>query len=96
MYLFSILDLKTKSYGRPFPAPHSAVAIREITNSISDPSHPFSRFPSDFELYQLGSMVTETGVLIPEHRFIASISSIAAAAQPESLRERRGSEVDNG
>lgn len=71
---FAVHDSKTNSYKQPFPAPNSAVCIREFQNAFKAPNaievNEFYRNPEDYKLYKVGAFYLKTGKLVaqePEH-----------------------------
>jgi len=63
--LYSIYDRKAGSYQAPFQAPNRAVAQRIYEFMKSDEDHFISKFPDDFELWQVGGFDPEAGLLLP-------------------------------
>lgn len=63
--LFSIRDTKSGHFGKPIVAPHQAPLIREFTEAVNDPKTIYSKFPADFDLYEVGDFDQNTGLLIP-------------------------------
>lgn len=52
--IFSIFDEKAEAFMQPFYCETSGVAIRHITDCLSNPDHQFSKHPSDYTLFNLG------------------------------------------
>lgn len=61
--LFSIRDLKAGSYGQPFVMPNRQVAMRTFQTWTQNPESFFSKFPHDFELFEIGQMDAVTSIL---------------------------------
>ena len=62
--LFSIKDVKAGTYSAPFVACTSAEAQRILTSMVCyGGENLISKYPSDYELYQIGSYDKRTGVL---------------------------------
>ena len=52
--VFTILDIKAESYGPPFTSQTTATGIRQFQELVNDHNHFFSKYPEDYELYELG------------------------------------------
>jgi len=61
--VFGIRDIKAGAYGTPFFSTTVGVAQRMFTDLVNDPKTTVSRYPSDFTLYELGTVDDVTGVL---------------------------------
>lgn len=62
--MFAVRDLKAGTYGQPFALSNRQVAMRTFTTWVSNPESFFSKFPHDFELYQVGNFDQVSGRLI--------------------------------
>lgn len=63
MKVFAIRDSKAMAYLQPFYAPTVAVAIRLITQSGEDNGSLLHKYPSDFEVFEIGKFDEQTGKL---------------------------------
>lgn len=63
--LFTVYDCKSEAYDRPWTSPSRGIAIRSLMDVLKDPQHPFSKWPSDFTLFEIGEYDNQTGTLIP-------------------------------
>lgn len=63
--VFTIFDGKANAYLRPFSLPSSAHAIREVSEVMQQPTGPFSDYPEDFTLFEVGEFDDETGEVQP-------------------------------
>lgn len=61
--IFAIRDVKAAAYLRPFFSQNHQVAMRDCTSACRNPESPFVKFPTDFELYQLGEFDDESGLI---------------------------------
>ncbi len=52
--IYSIKDLKVGTYSSPFFATHDQVAIRNASDVVNDEKTTLNKWPSDFELWNLG------------------------------------------
>lgn len=60
--IFSIYDSKSEAYLQPFFIQNKATAVRAISNCVNDPDHAFSKHPSDYHLFHLGSFDDDTSL----------------------------------
>ncbi|AXH75153.1 MAG: nonstructural protein [Microviridae sp.] len=65
MQVFSILDVKTGAFGSPFFAFNVSVAQRNVAAAVRDGESMLSKFPGDFQLFQIGSFDDGSGLLEP-------------------------------
>lgn len=69
--VFTIRDSKGEFYMQPFFKKSHGEAERDFTLLTQDPQSLVSKFPSDFDLYFLGTFNNETGKLdfvdTPQH-----------------------------
>lgn len=66
MKLFSIYDKVAKRYNAPFMCENEEVAKRSFNASVKGLDWAF-----DFELYQVGDIDVETGIITPNVIFIS-------------------------
>lgn len=52
--LFSVYDLRSKTYGVPWTVANDEMAAREFAASVRADNSKFGRFPEDFELWRIG------------------------------------------
>lgn len=65
LYIYSIYDDKSLSYGHPWFQPTEGMAIRMMTDLINDPDTQHYKHPNDYSLYCLGEYDTSDGIIIP-------------------------------
>lgn len=54
--MYSVYDKKGQTYAAPFTEIKDGTAIRAMQDLMSsNPNHPFSRYPEDFELVRVGT-----------------------------------------
>lgn len=53
--IFSVYDVKSAIYGNPFYSSNLLTALRDFQTAASDPSSTISKYPADFQLFELGS-----------------------------------------
>jgi len=82
--VYSLLDLKTGHYSRPFFALHQADAIRDVIALAESGGNHVSRHPADFQLTNLGEFDDQSGLFSPAMpTVIGTVQSFAqAAAKP--------------
>lgn len=80
--MFSIRDIKAGTYGQPFALSNRNVAMRTFSTWVSNPESFFSKFPHDFELFELGSFDQLTGLFVslPMPDYVARASDLVASA----------------
>lgn len=71
--MFGIYDEKAACFDRPFFAPSVGVCIRSISDALSDPSVTFSKHPSDYTLFELGTFDECTGHLEPTKKSLGCL-----------------------
>ncbi len=62
--LFTIHDNKAEACLPIFSLPNDAMALRSFADCVNDPGHQFSRHPSDYTLFKIGSF-DDNGTLTP-------------------------------
>ena len=69
--IFSIRDNKAGAFMQPFYMPNQAMAIRAISDCVSDQNHMFNKHAMDYDLYYLGEFDDASGkttaLETPEH-----------------------------
>lgn len=63
--MYSVRDIKAALYGQPFALANRNVAIRTFTSWCADPSSFFSKYPGDFQLFEVGEFDQNTGIFTP-------------------------------
>lgn len=65
--LFSVKDVKVAEFGVVIQHKTDAEAVRSLTTFVnSGADHVMAQHPSDFVLYCVGSIDTESGIISPE------------------------------
>jgi hypothetical protein len=62
--VFSIYDTKAESFCLPFYKQTKGLAIRDFTDACNDPKSPWSKYPSEFLLYEIGEFDDSTAIMI--------------------------------
>lgn len=65
MRIFSIYDAKAKFFTQTIADKNSASAERNFKTAVNNKDTDFSRYPEDYQLFELGSFDNETGILSP-------------------------------
>lgn len=82
--VFSIFDSKTESWAPPFFAEHVGVALRSWSELVNDGRSTVSKFPSDFNLYEIGSFDSANGriePIVPVHMVQTALEAKLPAAE---------------
>lgn len=87
--IFSLFDKKSAHFGKPIIAPHHAPLIREFSEAVNDDKSTFSKFPSDFDLYEIGDFDHITGQITPQTNPIHIINLT-------TLKEIKQESIKNG
>lgn len=76
--MYSLFDTKAQTFGIPFFLLNDAVAQRSFYQLYSDPQSTVHQFPSDFQLYRLGTFNDSDGKfdLLDQYVQILSGSSL--------------------
>jgi len=61
--IVAIRDTATQSFASPVGVPHAAVAIRSFQQEANNPDSQVCKHAAEFELWMIGEMDMETGVL---------------------------------
>lgn len=59
---YAIRDIKAEAFNPPFYVATRGLAIRSFQEALNDSSHPFAKYPADFQLYFLGEYNDATGI----------------------------------
>jgi len=76
--VFAIRDIKIEAYGTPFVTQDEISAVRSVTGAMMGHEGLITQFPSDFELFQLGTYDDTKGKFdnLNAPKFIISCHSI--------------------
>lgn len=66
---FSFYDTKASFFSAPFYMAHRGQAIRAAMDLGTDRSTTIGKYPSDFNLYELGTFDDATGLITPTQPF---------------------------
>ena len=61
LHVFTVRDGKAEAYLQPFFVPNESVAIRAMTDCVTDENHAFGKHPEDYSLYACGVYDDITG-----------------------------------
>ncbi|UOF82702.1 DNA binding protein vP5 [Microviridae sp.] len=63
--IVSVKDTAAQAFGRPVFVPAVPVAVRSFRDEVNrkDSDQDLSKYPDDFELYELGSFDDSTGII---------------------------------
>lgn len=65
MKLYAVRDIAAGSFGQPLQFVNDDLAKREAHATVLRGDNDFARYPSSFEVYRLGEMDTDSGVISP-------------------------------
>lgn len=63
--IFSVYDIKSKSFGQPFYSLTRGTAIRSFTDLVNDPQTSINKYPDDFTLFEIGTFDDNSGEILP-------------------------------
>ncbi len=88
--LYSIYDMRSKTYGIPFVAVNDDIAKRTVASTLLSvpPTHLMFAFASDYELYYLGE-VMENGSLATAETGAQAITFLSDILQVYKVNEKR-------
>jgi hypothetical protein len=64
-FIVSVKDSAAQAFGRPVFVPAVAVAVRSFRDEVNrkDSQEDLSKYPDDFELYEIGTFDDSTGIV---------------------------------
>lgn len=103
MHAYAIYDRKALIYHMPYFAITNAVAVRTLSDAVSDPNSTFSRHPNDYVLYDVGEFDDSNGLFKPSSPIVHVIDAAALVAAlqgeipfPDKATTTRPSATENG
>lgn len=63
--VFTIYDIKAKAYLQPFMSINLGVAIRSVTDCLTDKNHQFAKHPADYTLFHISDFDDNTAIYTP-------------------------------
>lgn len=76
MNMYAIKDVKVNSFTRPFFHQHDALAVREFDTLVNDEKTHFNTYPSEFELWRIGTINQNTAELKNDMKMIIQATSV--------------------
>lgn len=75
--VFAIRDVKSEGFFPPVTAPTRGAAVRDLVYSITQSASPMSKYPEDYDLYELGEFNESTGELVvsPTISLVGNVST---------------------
>lgn len=61
IYLVSVYDVATETFGRPFCVSHPAQATRSFSDEVNNKESEINKHASDYELWEIGTFDDSTG-----------------------------------
>jgi len=95
--IYSIKDIKTGIYDRPFFNANDIVAARQFRQAVNDPATMLSKYPQDFELWNIGEIDDDGGKITQtEKKVVCSALSVVDGDSEDQLTLLSSKEVVNG
>ena len=97
--VYTIFDVASGAYMRPFFGASDGQAIRSFTDISQDADHEIGKHPEDYSLYRIGTYDDNKGVLHPEDKqCLATALEVVASAREKALGNQANflKEVENG
>lgn len=63
--VFAMRDVKADAFGSPFFLPSEGVARRMLGEWVQDKRSEVAKYPSEFDMYLIGTFNNETGLMTP-------------------------------
>lgn len=63
--VYAVYDSKLEAYMQPFFMQSKGVALRALTETLTQRDHMFSKHPEDFTLFELGEYDDSNGKMLP-------------------------------
>lgn len=93
-YVFSIRDVATDAYFDPFCSPTKPAALRTFADLVNDPQSTINRHPEDYELFELGSFDTGSGMFeVGVPRSVATGKAVYRGPSVQEVQDARGREA---
>ena len=70
MRLYAVKDIKAGKFDRPFPMINDQVCMRSFRIMCNNKDTEFGQYPEDYDLYLVGELNEDTGVLTSNVQFI--------------------------
>lgn len=78
--VYAVRDLKAGLFGALFCSMNDATMQREISQAIRNPEHPWSLYPDDYQVFNMGTYDQETGEQFPQApKFMFNMSVLKEA-----------------
>ena len=96
--IYTIFDVASGAYMRPFYAASDGQAIRSFTDISQDADHEIGKHPEDYSLFRIGTYDDNKGELHPEDKqCLATALEVVASAREKALGNQANflKEVEN-
>lgn len=94
MILVSVFDKKAGTYAPPMHFKHLAGCLRSFQGALENPEYSFSKFPEDFDLYEIGQFDEKTGQVLQDGPPMFLESMVNLKPRSQSVR-REGNPMDS-
>ena len=91
--IYSILDKKSKTFGRLIPCKTPGAMLREFTDIANDKTHPIGLHPEDYVLYHVADHDDQNGTFenIPHKSYGMALGFVKAEIpNPIDLNKPKG------
>lgn len=85
--MFSVYDVKAGSYGSPMFVPTVGLATRTFVEVCADPQSPMSKYPGDYNLFELGEFDPNSGKVVGHNEPHFVISAAEAVETGKRLKD---------
>jgi len=90
MKLYAVRDVKADAFGAPMSIATEGLARRSFIEACSDPRSDLAKYPTDYQLYELGQYDPNSGLLVaasPTPKYIMSATEARAVPVVEPVKE---------
>ena len=86
MKLYAFKDVKAASFIEIFPAKNQYTALRSVSGIVNEAGEKtlFAKYPEDFQLFYLGEMDEDTGLITPKVEFIENFLALKKTEHEEN------------
>lgn len=85
LQIMAIRDSKASLYQHFHTLRSKSEAIRSLQIAVNDPKNMIGQYPSDYELFQIGTIDDESGAVTPmQPKFITAAASLLNEVKNES------------
>ncbi len=88
--IYSIFDVASKAYTRPFFLMTDVQAIRSFTDIATDREHEVGKHPEDYSVVRIGIWDDQDASLLAEDRRVLAtgLEVVASSREPDAAKQR--------